>query len=452
MNANTAPATTQSTPERPAKAKSKFTFARLLLGLLVTLCVAAVAFWYFNIRQPGVSYQRPDPSHTTATTETALQQPVQTQPATETAQTDDAATEKPLSTADALKKHIVHLATTIGERNLRTYDKLNEAADFIEAEFKSYGYKPKRQTYQVHNKDCYNIDVEIKGSKLPNEVVIIGAHYDSVVGTPGANDNGSGTAAMLVLAKHFAKSAPERSLRFVAWTNEEPPYFQNRGLMGSWVYAEKCRVEKQDIVAVLSLETMGYYSDAKDSQHYPKPLNLLYPSTGNFVGFVSNTKSRGLQREVIKTFRKHAKIPSEGASLPEAVQGVGWSDHWSFWQEGYAGLMVTDTAPFRYPHYHKATDTPDKVNFPEMAKVVEGLKFVVMDQAKIKAPEDPAEDQSPTNLTSQNRSCSNKNSAKPSQTNPKSICPQKVQGSRGSSVVATTFVAALDQTAIATAS
>ena len=285
--------------------------------------------------------------------------------------------------------------------NLRTYDKLNEAADYIEAEFKSYGYKPARQTYQVHGRDCHNIDAEIKGSKHPDKVVIIGAHYDSVVGTPGANDNGSGTAAMLLLAKHFAKSAPERSLRFVAWTNEEPPYFQRNGLMGSWVYAEKCRLDKQDIVAVLSLETMGYYTDAKDSQNYPKPLDLMYPSTGNFVGFVSNVKSRGLQREVIKVFRKHAKIPSEGASLPNALPGVGWSDHWSFWQEGYAGLMVTDTAPFRYPHYHKATDTPDKVNFPEMAKVVEGLKFVVMDQAKIEVPDepnDPAEKESKKKL------------------------------------------------------
>ena len=391
MNANTAPAPSQPTPVLRPKTNLRLLFVRLLVGFLVALCVAAIAFWYFNIRQPGTSYQRLGLGNSAAPTSAALQPPVQIQSTTIAAQSDDDAAEKSLTTAAALEKYVVHLATTIGERNLRTYDKLNEAADYIEAEFKSYGYKPARQTYQVHGKDCYNIDVEIKGTRLPDEVIIIGAHYDSVVGTPGANDNGSGTAAMLLLAKHFANSAPERSLRFVAWTNEEPPYFQNRGLMGSWVYAEKCRVEKQDIKAVLSLETMGYYTDAEDSQKYPAPLDMLYPSTGNFVGFVSNIKSRGLQREVIKTFRKHAKIPSEGASLPDALPGVGWSDHWSFWQEDYAGLMVTDTAPFRYPHYHQPTDTPDKVNFPEMAKVVEGLKFVVMDQAKIKSPDDPAE-------------------------------------------------------------
>ena len=386
MNANSSQVTAHSTLQQPPQTTPKLTFFRSVLGLLVALLIVAFVFWFFNIRQPGASYQQavdPDPANTQAPSVT--QSSAESDPAVAANQTADDP-EKPLTTEQVLKKHVVHLATTIGERNLRTYDKLCDAADYIEAEYKSYGYQPKRQTYQVHGRDCFNLDVEIKGTKSPNEVVIIGAHYDSVVGTPGANDNGSGTAAMLFLAKHFAKSKPERSLRFVAWTNEEPPYFQNRGLMGSWVYAEKCRQEKQDIVAVLSLETMGFYTDAKDSQKYPPPLNLLYPSTGNFVGFVANTKSRGLQRKVIKTFRKHSKIPSEGASLPASLSGVGWSDHWSFWQEDYAGLMVTDTAPFRYPHYHKATDTPDKVNFPEMAKVVEGLKFVIEDQAQIKPP------------------------------------------------------------------
>lgn len=391
MNTSSSQATAPSRPRHLPQLKPKITFFRLVLGLLVAVAIAAFVFWLFNIRQPGVSYQRTAkvaPANTQ--TPTAIQSSTGS-PATAANQTADDAPGKPLMTEAVLKKHVVHLATTIGERNLRTYDKLCDAADYIEAEYKSYGYQPKRQTYQVHGRDCFNLDVEIKGSKSPNEVVIIGAHYDSFIGTPGANDNGSGTAAMLFLAKHFAKSKPERSLRFVAWTNEEPPYFQNRGLMGSWVYAEKCRQEEQDIVAVLSLETMGYFTNEKDSQKYPPPLNLLYPSTGNFIGFVSNTESRSFQRKVIKTFRQHAKIPSEGASLPARVQGVGWSDHWSFWQEDYVGLMVTDTAPFRYPHYHKATDTPDKINFPEMAKVVEGLKFVVEDQAKIKPPAESTE-------------------------------------------------------------
>lgn len=272
-----------------------------------------------------------------------------------------------------LKKHVEQLATTIGERNLLHYKELCAAADYIETEFKNYGLTPERQTFKVRRLDCHNIAAEIKGSKLPDEIVIIGGHYDSATGTPGANDNGSGTAAMLALAQHFSKSKPDRTLRFVAFTNEEPPFFQTEDQMGSWVYAKKCRLEEQNIVAVISLETMGYYTDEENSQNYPPPLDRLYPSTGNFVGLVGDIKSGKLMRRVKKSFKANSKVPVEGAALPGNIPGVGWSDHWSFWQEGYVGIMITDTAPYRYPHYHEASDTPDKINFPVYAKVVEGL-------------------------------------------------------------------------------
>ena len=341
----------------------------LVVLLLVAIVAALFSVWFTCFRMPGRSY---DPASDTALGGQEQQEADKEQ--------DDEE-----SVAEQLKTHIVHLAETIGERNLHNYEELCEAADYVDEKLVEFGYTVERQSYEVNNLECFNLEAEIKGTKRPEQIVIIGGHYDSFVGTPGANDNGSGTAAMLVLANHFRKAEPERTLRFVAWTNEEPPYFQNRGLMGSWVYAEKCRLEKQEIVAVLSLETMGYYTNDEDSQNYPRPLNLLYPSTGNFVGFVSNVQSRALQRQVIKKFREHAKVPSEGASLPQSTPGVGWSDHWSFWQEGYVGLMVTDTAPFRYPHYHKETDTPDKINFVEMAKVVDGLVWVIEDL--VKAPE-----------------------------------------------------------------
>ena len=277
MNANTSPAESRPAPQSLPKTKPKITFMRLTFGIFTVLCIATLVFWFFNIRQPGVSYHRPDVNEPAATTPAALQQTVPTEPVASASQTEKDESEKPLTTATVLEKHVVHLATTIGERNLRTYDKLCEAADYIEAEFKSYGYKPVRQTYQVHGKDCFNIDVEIKGSTLPNEVIIIGAHYDSVVGTPGANDNGSGTAAMLLLAKHFAKSAPQRSLRFVAWTNEEPPYFQNRGLMGSWVYAEKCRVEKARHRSCIEPGNDGLLHRRQEIATLPAPAELAVP-------------------------------------------------------------------------------------------------------------------------------------------------------------------------------
>ena len=272
-----------------------------------------------------------------------------------------------------LKGHVEHLATTIGERNLQHYDSLCKAADYIEKEFETYGFKPSRQTFEVRGVDCFNIAAEIKGKKTPDEIIIVGAHYDSARGTPGANDNGSGTAAMLVLARQLSKTTPDRTLRFVAFTNEEPPYFQTPDEMGSSVYAKTCRDEDQNIVGVISLETMGYFTDKEDSQHYPSPLDRLYPSTGNFIGFVSNISSGKLVRKVLKSFKEHSQVPAEAAALPGELPGVGWSDHWSFWQHDYVGIMVTDTAPFRYPHYHKATDTPDKINFPVFAKVVQGL-------------------------------------------------------------------------------
>jgi len=276
-----------------------------------------------------------------------------------------------------LKSHVSHLAETIGERNLDHSKELEQAASFIVAEFKSYGYQPSRQTFQVKGLDCHNIDAEIKGSLRPKEIIIVGAHYDSVRGTAGANDNASGTAAMLTLAERLQKLKPERTLRFVAFTNEEPPYFQTLNEMGSWVYAKRCRKRNEDVVAVISLETMGFYTDEPNSQKYPPPLDRLYPSTGNFIGFVGNVPSTMLQRMMLKSFKQHCDVPCEGGSFPGVMPGVGWSDHWSFWQEGYLGIMVTDTAPFRYPHYHLKSDTPDKINFPVFAKVVEGLEHPI---------------------------------------------------------------------------
>ncbi len=285
----------------------------------------------------------------------------------------------PISLAAELEVSVKKLASEIGERNLRHHASLNRAADWIQSELESFKYTVNRQTFKVNGLECHNLIAEIAGTTQPTEIVIIGAHYDTAPGTPGANDNGSGTAATLALAARFATAKPARTLRFVFFTNEEPPYFQTEEQMGSLVYARQCRKKNEDIRAVISLETIGYYSDEPNSQHYPPPLSLLYPSTGNFIGFVSDLDSRELLTQIVKAFRKSSSFPSEFATLPAAVQGVGWSDHWSFWQVDYPAIMITDTAPFRYPHYHQKTDTPDKVNYEKMATVVEGLVPVIED-------------------------------------------------------------------------
>jgi Zn-dependent M28 family amino/carboxypeptidase len=229
---------------------------------------------------------------------------------------------------------------------------------------------------------CDNVEAEIRGRDRPGDIIVIGAHYDSVPYTTGANDNASGVAAMLALARVFAKAHPAATLRFVAFANEEQPYFYTLD-MGSLVYAKRCKARGENVVGMISLETIGFYSDAKGSQKYPPPLDFIYPSEGNFIGIVGDRSSRDLVRRAVGTFRRTTRFPSEGASLFRVIPGVGWSDQWAFWQMGYPAIMVTDTAPFRYPHYHRVTDTPDKLDYDRMARVVGGLEHVIEDLAGI---------------------------------------------------------------------
>ncbi len=274
------------------------------------------------------------------------------------------------------------LAGEIGERNVSKHPKkLDRAAGWIQTEFAATGLSLGRQTYMVDGHACRNLDVEIPGKTRPAEIVIVGAHYDSAIGTPGADDNATGVAAMLALLRHFAHRPLARTLRFVAFVNEEPPYFQTEK-MGSVVYAERCRAQKENITAMLSLETIGYYTAAPKSQHYPFPFGMIYPSVGNFIGFVGNKESANLVRQVIGTFRREEQFPSEGAALPEFVPGPGFSDNWSFNQQGYHAVMVTDTAIYRYPYYHQADDTPDKIDFDRTARIVQGLEKVIEALAK----------------------------------------------------------------------
>ena len=276
---------------------------------------------------------------------------------------------------EELRANVQKLAGEIGERNMWHYAQLNAAADFIEDSFSHAGLRRRRDSYDVHGQACHNIEAEISGARP--EILLIGAHYDSVFGSPGANDNGTGVAATLALAKRFVGRKPEHTLRFVAFVNEEPPYFLSDE-MGSFIYAGRCKARGDKISAMISLETIGYFSDAPHSQTYPSPgLGLFYPKVGNFIGFVSNVPSRALLRSVVALFRKHAKLPSEGAALPGFIPGVSWSDQWSFWRQGYPGIMVTDTAPFRYPYYHSSSDTPDKLDYDRFTLVVSAMEKVI---------------------------------------------------------------------------
>jgi len=325
-------------------AVSKVLFSALRIAIAVAAVLALL--WWFGVKMPGKNISKAAPL---SPHEVALR--------------------------EELRADVQKLAGEIGERNMWHYAQLNTAADFIEKSFSGAGLHPRRDSYEVRGQPCHNLEAEIPGARP--EIHLIGAHYDSVSGSPGANDNGTGVAAMLALARRFAARQPKHTLRFVAFVNEEPPYFLS-GEMGSFVYAGRCKAHGDKISAMISLETVGYFSDAPNSQIYPsRVLGAFYPNVGNFIGFVSNVHSRTLLRQVVALFRKHAKIPSEGAALPWFIPGVSWSDQWSFWKNGYPGIMVTDTAPFRYPYYHSAKDTPDKLDYDRFALVVSGMEKVI---------------------------------------------------------------------------
>jgi hypothetical protein len=279
-----------------------------------------------------------------------------------------------------LRAHVEALAEGIGERNVFRAGTLPRAADHVARHLGAHGERVDAQEFTSGRQSVRNLEVERRGAERPQEIVVAGAHYDTVPGSPGANDNASGVAALLEIARLLHGRPLRRTLRLVAFVNEEPPAFQG-GDMGSVHYARRCRERGEDVVAMLSLETIGYYSDAPHSQSYPAGLGLLYPSTGNFIGVVGDVRSRALVHAVEGSLQRHSPVPVVAAALPGFLPGVGWSDHWAFWQHGYHAVMVTDTAPFRYPHYHTESDTPDKLEYDRMTHVVSGLVETVAELA-----------------------------------------------------------------------
>jgi hypothetical protein len=287
-----------------------------------------------------------------------------------------APTSEELQVLANLRADTTYLAGNLGERNLDRYKNLNSAAQYVEDSFGSLGYLPQNEEFTVQGMAVRNILVEIHGGQRANEIVLVGAHYDSVYGCPGADDNATGVAALLEIARELRGHRPSRTIRLVAWVNEEPPYFQTP-TMGSWVNAKRAHQRNDNIVAAISLETIGTYTDVPDSQHYPAGFSLFFPSKGNFVGFVGNLSSRSLVRDSIECFRRTTQFPSEGIAAPAGMTGIGWSDHWSYWQEGYPAIMISDSALFRNPNYHKLSDTPEKLNYESMSRVVIGIGKLV---------------------------------------------------------------------------
>lgn len=271
-----------------------------------------------------------------------------------------------------LHGHVHHLAEEIGERNLQHADALHAAEDYIKQTWQQQGYFVQRQAYLERNIECANLEVTQTGKRHAEQIILIGAHYDTVFGSPGANDNGSGIAALLELSRLFRIEPANLSVRFVAFVNEEPPFFFS-GRQGSNIYAKAIRQRGDDIRLMLALETMGYYSSEPHSQDYPPLFRYFYPNTGNFISFVTNFGSRRVMLKLAKAFRQVTDFPLEHVATFGFIPGVAWSDHLSFWRQNYKALMVTDTAFYRYPYYHSTEDTAEKLDYPRLAQVCEGL-------------------------------------------------------------------------------
>lgn len=267
--------------------------------------------------------------------------------------------------AGRLRRHVEILASS--ERN---YD-LERPARYIESSLASFGLTPVSQAFASGGRTVRNLEVVIGDAAAP--AIVVGAHYDTVPGSPGADDNASGVAVLIELAGLLARTPPRAgALRLVAFANEEPPYSFGAE-MGSFAWAKRAKEGHSPIAGMLSLEMLGFYRDAPGSQKLPFPLGPFYPDRGDFIAFVGDLGSRALVRRAIAAFRKHAAFPSEGVAAPALIPGVMWSDHWSFRELGYPALMVTDTAFYRYPHYHLPSDTPEKLDYERMARLTFGL-------------------------------------------------------------------------------
>lgn len=317
---------------------------RIFFSILLALVIGLVSTFFWATSTPGDSYSG------------ELKYPVETQ------------------LAGRLESHVTALAAS--PRNLQSIPTINSTLAYIESQLIGFGYSVKKQEVLS---PADNLIVRVRPENDNASRLIIGAHYDTMGASPGADDNASGVAALIELARKLAPldGKADVELVMVFYANEEPPYFKTN-TMGSFVHAQSIK-DPDRVIGMISLEAMGYFSEEAGSQNYPFPLSLRYPSKGNFIAFVGDLSAREFLRSKIDGFRRHATIPSVGGTAPASIQGIDWSDHWAYSQQGIPAIMVTDTAIFRNPHYHQRTDTPDTLDYMRLALVVEGIEATLLE-------------------------------------------------------------------------
>lgn len=278
--------------------------------------------------------------------------------------------------AQRLHRHVDRLAGLIGPRHLGRPSTIEATIGLIETEFSQSGYTIERQVYRITGQEAMNLIVETPGESRPEEIIVLGAHYDTIPCTPGADDNASAVAVLLEVARLMRPWRPQRTVRFVAFACEEMPYFHTSE-MGSQVYARRCRERDERIVGMLCLEMVGYFTSQLGIQKLPPGipnwLRWAFPKRGDFLAAVGNLRSIGLLRRFRRGFKRATKFPLFPIALPERIQDIRRSDNASFWDQGYPALMLTDTSYLRNPHYHEPTDRPETLDYQSMASVAQGV-------------------------------------------------------------------------------
>lgn len=277
---------------------------------------------------------------------------------------------------DRLEAHVRVLSESCAPRDAAHPDRLDQAADYIHDAFSQASERVSRQPYQVGSTTYGNVIVRFGPDT--QERLVVGAHYDAVENTPGADDNASGVAGLIELAHLVAGEELPIGVELVAYSLEEPPFFYT-DQMGSAVHATSLKQQGIDVRAMLALEMIGFFSDAPDSQRFPLfLLKALYPSTGNFITVAGKIGQGRLVRRVKKAMDSATPLPARAFVGPSIVPGVSLSDHLNYWQAGYPAAMITDTAFYRNPYYHTPHDTADMLDYDRMAFVVEGVHAAVM--------------------------------------------------------------------------
>ncbi len=271
-----------------------------------------------------------------------------------------------------LKHHVATLASGIGERHVKKHFALHKAANYISRQWQEMGYEIERQQFTTQGVQCENLEVNKLGKNHPEHIILVCAHYDSARDCPGANGNASGIATLLEISRYFSETSPNSTVRFVALTNEKPPFY-GTDKSGSWLYAHKANEQRDKIRAVIILESLGYYNDTYGSQLYPPFLSMLYPKQANFVAMTSNLRSMGSMREFAKHFNKHTTLRGLPMIAPNFLPWVNWSDSSPFWLNGYKAFMVSDTSLYRYPFYDSPRDTPEKIDYQSLTFITNAL-------------------------------------------------------------------------------